>query len=269
MTEEQIPSMEEIDREEESVPSEEEPQEPEQAAEPEQPELEEPVAEEPKRDRVQERINQLTAKFREEERKRQELEARLEAQRKPEPELPVAPDPDNYDYDSDYQKDLLKYNQELIDYKVNQRTQEILQQTRQAQVEAQRRAKNEAFGKKVDEANIEGYQEALDNIANYAPLRPELVDVIQDSENGPQIVHFLGTNLDVADRIANIQNPVIAAMEIGKISAGLNRKPQKQTTKATRPIEPVAKSGASLKLSIDERVESGDTPSMDEIWDSE
>lgn len=272
MTEEKIPSMEDIDNEdfdldetEDSAPSEEEPQEPEQAAEPE-PEVEEPEVEEPKRDRVQERINQLTAKYREEERKRQELEQRLNQIEKPKVDAPTPPDPNEFYDDSEYQQALIKYSEDLIDYKVVQRTQELVNQQRQAVAEQQRQAKNEAYAQKVEQAKIPEYEKALQDLILYSPLRPELVDVIQEDDNGPQLVHYLGTHLDVADKISNIKNPAIAALELGKISAGLKRKPEKQKTKATKPIEPEARSGGKLSRSLEERVDKGDTPSMDEIW---
>ena len=261
MTEEKIPSMEDIDNEnfdldgqEESAPSEAPQEEPEQVTEPEQPEAEP----EPKKDRVQERINQLTAKYREEERKRQELEERLKAVEQPQPAAPKVPRLEDFDYDdSQYQQALLKYQEHLIDVKVTQRTQEIIQQQRQSAHEERQRTKAESFGKKVEAANIKGYQEAIESLVNYAPLRPELVDAIQEDDNGPHLVHYLGTHLDVADRIAQIRNPAIAALELGKISAGLKHKPNKQITKATRPIEPEARSGGKLKkdeadMSMDE-----------------
>ena len=78
------------------------------------------------------------------------------------------------------------------------------------------------------------------------------------SEKGPQIAHYLGKHLDVADVIATA-SPMVAAMKLGEISAQLsNTKPTKQPSAAPDPIEPV-KAGGKLNKNAEDM-------SMDEIY---
>ncbi len=73
-------------------------------------------------------------------------------------------------------------------------------------------------------------------------------------DKGPQLAHYLGKHLDVAESI-NL-------MKLGEISAQLaNVKPTKQPSAAPDPIKPV-KPGGSLNKSEDEK-------SMAEIYEDD
>jgi hypothetical protein len=66
-----------------------------------------------------------------------------------------------------------------------------------------------------------------------------MAETIQNSDVGPDVAYYLGTNPKEADRIARL-TPYSQAKEIGKIEAKLaSDPPVKKTTSAPAPISPV------------------------------
>ena len=72
------------------------------------------------------------------------------------------------------------------------------------------------------------------------PITDVMAQTIQASDNGPDVIYYLGSNPKEASRIAALP-PILQAKEIGKIEAKLtSNPPTKKTSTAPAPIAPVA-----------------------------
>lgn len=204
----------------------------------------------------QKRINKVTAdKYREKQRA-DALQAELEKVRQEAATVqPVdkAPKLEDFDYDEDAFLDA------KVQHQVSKATAKIAADN-DARAAAIRRDQAAAtFAEKVAKSGIEDYSETIQNLVEAVPLPAKLVDAIQIDEKGPELAYYLGKHLDVADRLANT-DPLAAALELGKISAGLSNKRTKQTTKAPDPVKPAGSGGVSTK--------SQDKMTMEEIYNS-
>jgi hypothetical protein len=216
---------------EESVPSEEV----EETAEVEATEGEEQEA--PKPDGVQKRINKITAEKYAEQRRAEQAEAELKKLRTQAPTLKQEPKLEDFDYDEE------SYAEAKTQYLVDQKFAEFQETQKIQRQEAEQAEVANAFKQKVDAAGIEDYGQVVSNLNQVAPLPSEILLAIQQDDNGPQIAYYLGSHLDVADRIAT-SNPMQAALELGKISAKLaGGKQPKKTSNAPPPITPIKGSG--------------------------
>lgn len=193
-----------------------------------------------KPDPVQAKINKLVGQKHEANRAKEAAEQRAdEAESKLQAQAPAksdgVPTLEDYDYDD------AKFQDALIDYKVNQKTQELQQQQTQEAVQANRNAAQAKFNAKVVELNEPDYAEVVGQI----PILPaETLNVLIDSEN-PKLAYYLGKHLDVADEISRM-SPTAAAMRLGQISAQLsNANPTKETSAAPDPIDPINSGGTS------------------------
>ena len=71
------------------------------------------------------------------------------------------------------------------------------------------------------------------------PVTETMAQTIQATENGPDVIYYLGSNPKEAERIARL-SPLLQAREIGKIEAKLgDNPPAKKTSTAPAPIAPV------------------------------
>lgn len=203
-------------------------------------------------DGVQKRINKLTAE-------KYQLRAEIEALKQSPQSLSstghgVAPSSqdgpptlEEYDYDDN------AYQNALIDYKVNQAIAGFKTNQQEADTQRKRQETARNFSRKIAEAAIPDYYEVVEKMNNVVLFSPETIEVMQELQNGPQVVHYLGNHLDIADKISGL-GPLQAAAELGRISARLGDSPSKnkQTTKAPPPVEPVAGGAGSLSKSYEE-----------------
>lgn len=115
-------------------------------------------------------------------------------------------------------------------------------------------AKREADRQKFD--LVEAYQDREDEARNkyedfeqvaYNPKLPitaSMAEAIQESEVGPDVAYYLGSNPREADRISRL-SPLSQAKEIGKIEAKIASAPVlRKTTSAPPPIAPISGRGA-------------------------
>ena len=209
-----------------------------------------PVEEVNEPDNVQLRINKITAEKYAEKRRAEELEKRLAELESAKPALPnEAPKLEDFDYDD------AKHTEAVIQYQVQKQLEaQANSQKQQAQQTAQQ-AKAADFAAKEAEfgAKTPDYAEAVGNIPQ---LHPDTLDAIYSLDNGPQMAHYLGKHLDVADEIANAP-PHIAAVKLGQIAASLQVNAQKvTTTSAPEPVATLSGAGGVTKdlndLSMDE-----------------
>ena len=193
-------------------------------------------------DKVQARFNQITADKYAEKRRADEAEDRLAQIKANQPAPIVKGEPKLEDFDFDESAHMAA----LIDYKVEQKAQEI-QQDQQRQVQAQ-----------TAEATLNNFQEKVVSFQKQAPdfeaivaavpqLPQETLDAIMQNEKGPELAYYLGKHLNVADEIVNM-SPIQAAMKLGQISVQLTATPQTvKTSAAPEPIEPIMGEGNLTK----------------------
>lgn len=225
VVEESVPEMAEIVSEQPAVEAEPEATEPAPDVRPDDPKG------------VVKRINKLTAKNYQAQARAEKAEARikeLEAQIQAKP----APKLEDFDYDDD------KFLEAKIAHTVDQRT-AALQETYAERQAKEEKARVEAeFAARVAESGIEDYSEVVGELANTVPLPLDVLDVIQTDQQGPELAYYLGKNLDEAAEIAQMP-PVLAARELGRISAKLSSTASRKVSKTPEPVAPVTSSGPS------------------------
>ena len=105
--------------------------------------------------------------------------------------------------------------------------------------EAERAATLDAYHDREEEARTK--YDDFEQVA-YNPKLPvteTMAQTIQATENGPDVIYYLGSNPKEAERIARL-SPLLQAREIGKIEAKLgDNPPAKKTSTAPAPIAPV------------------------------
>ena len=193
-------------------------------------------------DKAQARVNKLTFEKHEQKRRADAAVKALEdfkANNAP-PEQ-AEPKLEDYDFDdAQYNAALIKYqtvkgiNTAISEYKTEQ--QQNLDNQRQAEI-------NNNFNARVDDFR-KATPDYDQTIAGLPDLPGAVLDAVMQAENGPQLAHYLGKHLDVAENIT--------LMKLGEISAQLkNVKPTNKQSAAPDPIVPV-KSGGTLNKSMDD-----------------
>ena len=80
-------------------------------------------------------------------------------------------------------------------------------------------------------------------------LSPEMVQVAQDSDEGPKILYYLGKHPDVSERLANM-SPLAMAREIGRIEATkLDSVATPSISNAPEPVKPLKSAAKSQTIS--------------------
>jgi len=105
--------------------------------------------------------------------------------------------------------------------------------------EAERQATLDAYHDREEEARnkYDDFEQVAYNPK--LPVTETMAQTIQASDNGPDVIYYLGSNPKEAERIARL-SPLLQAREIGKIEAKLGANPPaKKTSTAPAPIAPV------------------------------
>lgn len=174
-------------------------------------------------DGVQQRINEITRKRREAERRAEKLEKKLQ--------------------------EIEARNTDDLDYE-DQIAERTLNRGRKDQIEADREAAKElafeAYQARVQfSAGKYPDYEAVAHSNAWSPT-PTMLEVILDSDHGPDIAYHLGKNLSEAHRIASL-TPARQAAELGKLEA-LVTAPKPARKQPPAPINPVGgQSGSGQK----------------------
>lgn len=178
-----------------------------------------------KKDRVQKRIDRLTADKRAAERRVQELErAALErALPAPEPTTPLK----EADFES-YGDFLVAKATQEAERKVTAKFQEQHQKQQADQQRSRQSEMANEFQARADDARDK--YEDFDDVAfdPSTPVTPHMMQVILESDAGPELAYHLGSNHREAQRIS-LLSPLAQARELGKIEAKLVDPPKKQT----------------------------------------
>ena len=105
--------------------------------------------------------------------------------------------------------------------------------------EAERAATLDAYHDREEEARnkYDDFEQVAYNPK--LPVTETMAQTIQATDNGPDVIYYLGSNPKEAERIARL-SPLLQAREIGKIEAKLGANPPaKKTSTAPAPIAPV------------------------------
>lgn len=227
-----------------------------------------------KKKTAQERINELTAARREAEREAERLRAELakrdtgDQENKPSEktdettstETATAPNPDDKtkyplgDLDPAYQQDMLDYKLDKRLQELDaQRQQEAQQQAEQARTQA---LQNEWTAKlEAAESSYEDFRETVETLdSTFDGINPEygqfLAETLMSLDKGPDVLYHLAKHPEQAEAIVRSNNPVNAALALGRLEASLNpttptpKPPGAKATKAPRPPASVNKGNA-------------------------
>jgi DNA-binding phage protein len=209
-------------------------------AEAETPEAVEAKAE--KQKGIEKRISELTRARREAERDRDHYKALASLKAL---DTPAEPKADDYDDPNDFQRDMIKHA--IKTGVAETQSDEVARKARDADIAAQ------AAVDAVWSERISTYRQATPDydavIAASADLAiaPYVADALKDSDNGPALLYHMAKNPDIAERLNNM-SPIRAAMEIGRIEAGLGGRPVKAPSNAPAPITPIA---AARNVNVD------------------
>lgn len=207
----------------------------ESAPEEETPEVEQEQEETPEPDNVQKRFNKLTKEKYDAKREAEELRKRLEElESKPKAEA-KKPSLEDFDYDDS------SYQDALIEYRVQKALEDKETAQAKAAQQAQAQEAQAAFNERVEKLNKPDFWDAANSIPT---LDSSVAQALTLADEGAELIYHLGTHLDQADKLANMQ-PNQALLYIGKLSASLNKKPDIKLSAAPDPIEPI-NSGGSL-----------------------
>jgi hypothetical protein len=105
--------------------------------------------------------------------------------------------------------------------------------------EAERAATLDAYHDREEEARnkYDDFEQVAYNPK--LPVTETMAQTIQATDNGPDVIYYLGSNPKEAERIARL-SPLLQAREIGKIEANLgSNPPARKTSTAPAPIAPV------------------------------
>lgn len=183
-----------------------------------------------------------------------ELRGRLSAQpqqpqhREPEQPQgpPQAPKEDDFEDWNEYQYAVSRHNIETAKWEIRQEYQQSQQHEHQQRQQADL-ASN--WQKQAAQAAQEmpDFNEVMDN-----PLfvqSPTVVEAVQSSDVGGKLAYYLGTHLDVANKINNM-SPIQAARELGRIEAALlaapKPEPPRTVSQAPAPVT-VAPHGGNVE----------------------
>ena len=212
---------------------------------------EEPAAEkekEPEQKVPYQRFAKVNRKYREAQEKLAALEAKA-------PEATVEPDvsgkpvmPDIDPYDAEYKAKMAEYQENLTDWKLDQRDKATKERETQQKAEEIKKAASQKFDQFYQEDKE--YQDLLNEvIENDEKVRfPQVLnEVIQVSEFGPQIDKYVLQHRDTLLPELESLPPVLQAVKVGEILSSLQstpKAPAKKTTSAPPVIE-VETSGSS------------------------
>jgi hypothetical protein len=200
------------------------------------------AAEKPKKSGIQERINELTRQRHDKER---DLEAaqqetaywKSQAIQKPQEATAQAPTgrPTSENFDS-YED----YLEALSDFKVDQRLSAQSAEREQQEFRQQFTAKQKVFNERAEKLDVDDFVEVVyDPDALYSE---DMVRIAMDSEQGPELLYYLGKNPAELSRISAM-TPGQAGRELGRLEASLSLPPAKTKSSAPNPINPISGGG--------------------------
>lgn len=181
--------------------------------------------------RAKERIQELVRRAKEAEGRAETAERQLQ-QYQSEP----LKEPHEYESDSDYQRALIR--EEL-----RQAERERLQREQKAASENAQNERINAYEARANEARVKIPD--FDQVAHAAhvPYSHAMIQLVQESDLGPEIAYHLGKNPHEADRIARL-SPLSAAREIGRLESKFAQTSRPKVSNAPPPVKTISGTGA-------------------------
>lgn len=193
--------------------------------------------------RAKDRIKELVTRAKDAEARAEAAEKALaRAEKRAASQDTPEPKPNDYEYgdqDANYVADLAAFR--AAQTRKNERTQDA--EDAKAEVEAAKQAaeqaRADAYSERVAEfaANVPDFNEVVNR---NVPCNQTMIDMIMDSENGPQIAYHLGKNPKEALEIARLSSERDVARHIGRIEARLTPVQPRKVSQAPKPIKAVA-----------------------------
>ena len=183
---------------------------------------------------IKKRFDTLTRQKYERDARIAELEAKLAAQQP----QPKEPHPQDF-------ADLETYLDAKAEHIANQK---MSQNQQAAQQEAIMQERAKSFNQRAADfrQNAPDFDQAIAAVPAVL-MKPDMVEVILDIDEGPQVAYHLATNLHECARIASLSGRQ-QALEIGKLAARLAAKPEpKRISAAPEPVKPIKATGSTQK----------------------
>jgi len=194
------------------------------------------------KDGVQKRIDKITAEKYGYKRQVDDLKDELN-QLKTSPSTEVVqpqgkPTLEQFDFDEG------QYQSALISYEVDQRLTASREAAKKEQATLKRQEIDSAYDANEGKYATEN-PEYVNDVQNLPRFNNDTLSMIKAQENAPNLVHYLGKNLDLANTIASL-DPINAAVQVGIISAKLSApiKPAVTPSTAADPIDPISSGGS-------------------------
>lgn len=181
---------------------------------------------------VGKRIDELTRNWREAERREAALLAMLQERQTPKAEPAPAPAPVKEPDLADYEYDEAKFKVALGNFyeaKARAAAEAVLAERENA---AREKARVQTFKQK--EAEFKAKAPDYESVAYYAPISNEVVELVRESDIGPELAYYLGKNPELAQTISQLP-ATAAAREIGKIEAKLSLQRETARPAAAKP----------------------------------
>lgn len=204
----------------------------------------------PYKERIEQLVAQRNEAFAERDAVLQRLQA-LEQVRQSAQQPQVQPlDPLNFQSDAEYQAAFARQQQDLLNAAAQRAAgavrQELLNE-QQAQAEQRAMQLREAtWTQRVQEFKERAPDFEKVALDDSVPCSQAMAALIKESDHGPEVAYWLGSNRDVAARIASL-HPVQAALEIGRIEARVSAPTAPRFTQAPPPVKTVGNSGAPAR----------------------
>lgn len=213
---------------------------------------------------VGKRIDELTRNWREAERREAALLALLQQRTQPETPKPIADDKPKTLADFEYDEGKFQsYIFEQAEKRASDAARRELTVAQEREAAERRKSsfksRSAEFAKTVENFESVAFDPTL-------PVSGDMAEVIQDSDDGPALLFYLGNNRDIAEKIAQLP-PKAAARELGKIEARLafEREKAKPEKVSKAPPPPPKVEGADPgNLSV-----KPDSPDSDALSDAE
>lgn len=189
----------------------------------------------PKEDGFQKRINKVTADKYAEQRRADTAEAELAKLRVATPAtVSKAPTLEEFDHDEE------AFNRASIKHQVAEAVKAERQVFQTEENQATAVKASQAYDQLVSESGKDDFFEVA---AKIPVLDQGLVSELMSTKEGVEMIYHLGTHLDVADKISNM-NPYQAMAELTRISVNMSAKPEQKLSAAPDPIEPLNSGGS-------------------------
>lgn len=169
---------------------------------------------------------------------------------------PVKPDEENFDDVTEYLKADAKYEEQLIEWQVDQRFKARDEADAQRQAQAQHGKFLDGWDKKAT-AFTKDHEDYIEVVAEAVPKNTTVQHAIMENDNGCAIAYHIGQNPEVLDEINGLTT-TRALVRIGQIAASLSSsdppKPKPKTKKTSNaPTPPTSIQGS--KASVDPNIE--------------